>query len=102
ELMHYENIDAAVSESDPTLLQDKQGANCVKGCYRCLLSYFNQPDHELIDRTDAEVLRVLLRLARSEVAPSSGAKPHSGNGDWHSALSRWGLPLPDSEPLVVA
>ena len=25
---------------------------CVAACYRCLMSYFNQPDHELIDRRD--------------------------------------------------
>ena len=43
-------------------------AHCVKGCYRCLLSYFNQPDHEQIDRTDGAVRRLLLRLARSQVA----------------------------------
>ena len=26
---------------------------CVRGCYRCLLTYGNQNDHELIDRRDA-------------------------------------------------
>ena len=61
--MHLENIDAAVAARDPILLRDKEGAECVKGCYRCLLSYYNQPDHELIDRTDR---------SRAPAAPSDG------------------------------
>ena len=36
------------------MLTDDPDARCVEGCYRCLLSYYNQPDHELIDRTDRD------------------------------------------------
>ncbi len=25
---------------------DRAGTECVAGCYRCLLSYYNQPDHD--------------------------------------------------------
>ena len=71
DLMHLDNIDAAVAAADPSLLTEKQGADCVKGCYRCLLSYYNQPDHELIDRTNSDVRRILLRLARSEAEARS-------------------------------
>jgi hypothetical protein len=67
ELMHYRSIGPAVTAADPDLLQEVEDAHCVKGCYRCLLSYYNQPDHELIDRTDKEVRLLLLRLARSSV-----------------------------------
>src|SRR5690606_22367306 len=65
ELMHVANIDRAVDQANPESLDEQESSECVKGCYRCLLSYYNQPDHELIDRTNAEVRRVLLRLARS-------------------------------------
>jgi hypothetical protein len=27
---------------------------CEAGCYKCLLSYYNQPDHTLIDRMDKD------------------------------------------------
>jgi Lhr-like helicase len=101
ELMHYGNLDAAVAAADPALLEDDPDAQCVKGCYRCLLSYYNQPDHELIDRTDDDVRRTLLRLARGEVAPIRASSRSSGAGDWAEALSRWGLPLPDAEPLSI-
>ncbi len=41
---------------------------CEAGCYRCLLSYYNQPDHPQIDRQDKEMLSLLCRLTRAEHA----------------------------------
>jgi Lhr-like helicase len=99
ELMHLENVDAAVAAGDPALLADVDDAECVKGCYRCLLSYYNQPDHELIDRTNAEARRILLRLASSTVAPQNTA--FRANSPWIEALGRWGLPGPDATPLTL-
>lgn len=113
ELMHYDNIAAAIEAQDLSLLEDDPEAECVKGCYRCLLSYYNQPDHELIDRTDRDVLEILLRLARSHVARavsrSEGDRgadddPADGNGsetDWRTAFAEWGLPAPDATPLTL-
>jgi len=98
-LMHYNDLDAAIAAADPKLLADDPSASCVKGCYRCLLSYYNQPDHELIDRTDPEVLRVLLRLARSEVSPVEHSEPDSTCSEWIAAFGRWGLPKPYGAPL---
>ena len=64
EIMHYDPgsiEDAAVK--GPSALVSIVDARCVAGCYRCLLSYFNQPDHELIDRRQELALQFLLRLA---------------------------------------
>lgn len=99
DVMHLDNIDAAVAAADPSLLTEKEGADCVKGCYRCLLSYYNQPDHELIDRTNSDVRRVLLRLARSEVRLAASST--GGDGPWIEALARWKLPSADAAPLIV-
>lgn len=56
-------------------LEDIGTDACKKGCYRCLLSYFNQPDHELIDRHNAQAIDLLCALAASsttyEAAPRS-------------------------------
>ena len=45
---------------------------CEAGCYRCLLSYYNQPDHTLIDRKDKEagglLLDILCRLTHASTA----------------------------------
>lgn len=101
ELMHYQNLDAAIAAADPGVLENDPDALCVKGCYRCLLSYYNQPDHEHIDRTDSDALRVLLRLARGTVAPPAKSKAADEAGSWCEALARWRLPLPDAEPLVL-
>jgi Lhr-like helicase len=101
ELMHFENIDAASTAADPDALTEDSNARCVAGCYRCLLSYYNQPDHELINRTDDDVKRLLLRLARSNVVIEPRMVERAGNGDWSAALARWGLPPPDREPLSV-
>ncbi len=100
DLMHFESdsINAAAAAGDPALLSDREGAQCVKGCYRCLLSYYNQPDHELIDRRDENAFRLLLRMARSavEAVPRGAAE-----GGWGDALKRWRLPPADADPIFV-
>jgi hypothetical protein len=101
ELMHFENIDAASAMANPEALKDSPNARCVAGCYRCLLSYYNQPDHELINRTDGDVKLLLLRLARGKVVFEPRVQDSPANGDWPTALARWGLPAPDREPLNV-
>ncbi len=101
ELMHYDNVDAAMAEAAADALTEAPDARCVAGCYRCLLSYYNQPDHELINRIDGEVKTILLRLARGRVAAAIPQSETTQNGDWHAALARWGLPAPDGTPLTV-
>ncbi|MDA8049847.1 MAG: DEAD/DEAH box helicase [Rhodospirillales bacterium] len=101
-LMHYREgaIGKAIAAADPTQLKEEPGA-CVRGCYRCLLSYYNQPDHEQIDRRNAEALGVLLRLARSEVTPLARCGEPAEDEAWAAAFRRWGLPLPKSQALVL-
>ena len=43
--------------------------SCVRGCYRCLLTYGNQSDHELIDRRLA--IPLLLQLAAGSTTPAA-------------------------------
>jgi hypothetical protein len=52
---------------DPDTGEETDDA-CVRGCYRCLLSYGNQPMHEQIDRRRA--VEPLLRLACARVEPA--------------------------------
>jgi len=102
-LMHFENIDSAIGALDPDILTTEPNARCVKGCYRCLLSYYNQPDHELIDRTDKDACRLLLELAAAKVKPVVRKKaPDSRLSLWIQALDSWHLPAPSSEPLVIS
>lgn len=57
---------------------------CEAGCYRCLLSYSNQPDHEAIDRKDKEVINLLCRLARSDT--EAGSTTGAPSDDAYEAL----------------
>ncbi len=68
--MHYRVPENLVSRAD--LLEDTTtmgDTRCVAGCYRCLLSYYNQPEHEIIDRRNEEALDILIALAKSDIKP---------------------------------
>lgn len=83
---------------------------CEAGCYQCLLSYFNQPDHENINRRNADVLKLLVALANAQVqpgqAPTAVAAHSSASSDglldqWLQALNRAGLRQPDVTNVSV-
>ena len=56
-------------------------------CYRCLLSYYNQPEHELINRTDLEVIDLLSDLAQSTVKIGSESRNNKEQVDYLDRLS---------------
>jgi hypothetical protein len=95
-LMHFENIDAAVSSGDADLLAEKADEACVRGCYRCLLSYFNQPDHEQIDRGSGEVTQLLVDLARGRTVLEKRVAPGGASSPWLKAFEDAGLPHADT------
>ena len=108
-IMHLDVGDGPLPDA-PSDLADQPGAACVAACYRCLMSYYNQPDHEDLDRRDEDARTMLLRLARARTAPcGSGTSPaldpaageDSRDGRWRAEASRRGLPAPDPEPLAV-
>ena len=47
----------------PTGAEADEAGECVRACYRCLLSYSNQPDHALLDRHTVRDLLVALAHA---------------------------------------
>lgn len=124
-ILHYdvaEDLPASVPE-----LREPENPDCVAGCYRCLLSYYNQPDHDLLDRKDGKALEILLRLAHASTsslamstAPEPSPKPSvagavgspadGGQADvaipcdprtlrWRAAAAARGLPAPDTVPF---
>jgi hypothetical protein len=93
-IMHYVPASfEAARTAGPAALAGDDDARCVAGCYRCLLSYFNQPDHELIDRQNHQVLQFLLRLAHAEAG--------SATSQAHAVADLDGCPPPDIDPLVI-
>jgi len=109
-IMHFDiekQLPATESE-----LSDVSGAMCVAACYRCLMSYYNQPDHELLDRRDGKARELLLRLARSSTSIiDDGASRRNMRAltlPATESLARWlgvaqdlKVPAPDAEPLQV-
>ena len=69
EIMHYVVPDNTTDLNLSTITTEA-GEDCVAGCYKCLLSYFNQPDHSLIDRRDPAAKRFLIELVKGVSVPS--------------------------------
>jgi hypothetical protein len=101
ELMHYGDVEKAIRASDLSLLVADPNADCVKACYRCLLSYYNQPDQEFINRTDPSLLQLLLRLARSTMVPTQDSTGIDSASPWLSAFKHWGLAAPRGPSLKL-
>ena len=105
EVCHYRSRSGGWTDFSDLENQDHE---CEAGCYRCLLSYYNQPDHPDIDRRDEAMLDFLCRLTRAErkqLAVSSGAgdsfeemvniSTSSLERDWLEYLRARGCRLPD-------
>ena len=88
-------------------LQDTD-TQCEAGCYRCLLSYSNQIDHQAIQRKDPVVLDLLCRLTRAQTERGTGGRHADeqyaelerlcGSGlerAWLALIRRRGHRLPD-------
>lgn len=102
-VMHFDlPLDGPMPAFDA--LHDREDAHCVAGCYRCLLSYYNQPDHELINRRDPAALRLLWRLAQVKTelqaqpqAPALPSEPLTTPGwagQWQAQCAEHAAALP--------
>jgi len=100
DLDHFNQHDQSGEE-----LRDLGDPGCVAGCYKCLLSYYNQTDHDHIDRRSDQFRNLLARLARGKVEASltGPAAVIVGDGalSFSAALAAHGLPQHDSKPLSV-
>lgn len=111
-LMHLQLPDWSAGTALPPLdtLTDATDP-CVVACYRCLLSYFNQPDHDLVDRTNHPARQILWRLAQVATAVTDApADPIAQTSEstidkspwllrWEEAATASGITLP---PWTIA
>lgn len=86
--------------------------DCEAACYDCLMSYYNQMDHRLLDR---HLIRdILLQLAESTVVASPTAVPPASHlaelkkycdseleRDWLDFLEQYNLKLPDEAQKFI-
>lgn len=111
-IMHFA-VEPTLPERGSTLA-DTPDTNCVAACYRCLMSYYNQPDHELLDRRDPGARSLLVRLAHSQVHGLTGSTVEVRQQDpvpvvpinlvsaFLEQARAAQLPAVDQEPLLVA
>lgn len=88
DLMHFDR--------DESGLLIERTDSCKAGCYRCLLSYYNQPDHELIERRDPAVQGMLGALFKCDTV---GRGAGNGADPWVTALQGWAAPMPVAETI---
>jgi Lhr-like helicase len=122
-LLHYnEPVGDWKFDELPALEQvDKNGQHiCEAGCYQCLLSYFNQPDHDNINRRNEDALKLLVAMANAQVlaapavqvampsslalsdVPGASATAADLTETWLQALQQGGYQLPDKVRVPVA
>lgn len=96
----------ALRHTPPESLTDEEGTACVAGCYRCLLSYYNQPEHELLDRRDQTARRILWRLACSHTELTEDDTPACCMDEDANAPqgwpARWRQAMNDEAPALPA
>lgn len=122
EVMHFKSPQAGQAWSKETLEEenDRDGKPfCEAGCYRCLLSYYNQPDHTLIDRkdklADGTLLDILCRLTSASTEQvTQGRAPEQHGAElsrtagsslehaWLTYVSEHGYRKPDHGQHTIA
>ncbi len=103
QIMHFNLPPTAFEPADLSSFEERteEGERiCEAGCYQCLLSYYNQPDHDLINRRDLTAQTFLAQLANGavlrNVISAEEADTSSLLGAWLSEISRLGLRPPNS------
>ena len=116
EILHFDlsKLSGPFSETDLASVERRTPTGerlCEAGCYQCLLSYYNQPDHEHINRRDPAVQELLVQLAHSTVrpskAPSSGPSAASSSAPdrlaiWLAHLTQQGHRVPEQTRHALA
>jgi len=108
-VMHYQDpVGPWLVDDLPALEQKTPDGHsiCEAGCYQCLLSYFNQPDHDHINRRNTQAIEMLVALANAQVAVSPAVVGDAGTHDalfyeWQHALQAGGHKAPDQTQLQV-
>lgn len=116
EIMHFAtpgNGSWQVEQLEASEQIDELGnAKCEAGCYQCLLSYYNQPDHDNINRRNEQALELLVALANAAVqGEQTAAEPDDSVditteiGDllqqWLAALDASGYRRPDQVNVAI-
>lgn len=109
-IMHYGSEDGSWRFESLT----NENEECDAGCYRCLLSYYNQPDHELLDRKLDKVKKLLAQMVTATLQEARSTADGSDHMDvlrresassleqaWLDFLVRHHLRKPDAAQVYI-
>jgi hypothetical protein len=103
--MHYVNNQQSWDADHMQEAVDEKGnPPCEAGCYQCLLSYYNQPEHLDIDRRDPDAIKILVALANGSVSKREDASLAEISGvesEFTQALKRRNLKLPERSLVTI-
>ncbi len=97
-----------------TILHENEEKQCDRACYECLCNYYNQYDHDILDRK--LVLPILRNLLEADLKSAMDSSPSTRSHYEYlisqcestlekkvlDAIHQAGLPLPDTAQEVVA
>lgn len=103
EICHYEVSESCKPQTLTQTMQHDGSPLCEAGCYKCLLSYYNQPDHDLIDRQNPELIGLLCSIVNSTLKPKSNRASERIDGSASDEtdkniirlLQKYELPMPN-------
>lgn len=58
----------------------EDGHECVRACYDCLLTYYNQPDHHLLDRN--VIKDILMQLVHGSIRKAHEGRTYEEHYEW--------------------
>ena len=110
--MHFDTLENVLSAEELEQHEQRNAEGeriCEAGCYQCLLSYFNQPDHDHIDRRNPDALQMLIALVNANVTPINDEYQPSKQqatengllGAWLAALQARQLRQPDAIEVSI-
>jgi len=109
-LLHFTVMESSIDFDSLQSIEQRRPDGtkiCEAGCYQCLLSYYNQPDHDKIDRQNQEALKLMVALANADVRlnPIEQNETITADSDiltmWLTTLEQQGLKKPDSINLPL-
>jgi hypothetical protein len=80
-LMDEARFRKVVREAQTVLHGDPDDGGCERACYECLLSFYNQPEHEYLDRTLVGSWLGNMETATLSAVATAGSDRSDGNFD---------------------